>query len=154
MEFYDESKHKSRKERVCEMCGGPIHVGDYYYSERGKFNGEFFSRDMHVHCHNMEQDFCDKIDNEFSWEQIIDYIQDAYCYKCDKSEDCNICISDCPILKTKFSDQEEPQVDPSQNDEYMDCIICGGENTVKVTRSKENGHFRGYCTSCKCRYIE
>ena len=116
MEFYRSSKRKSRKKRVCEMCGRSINVGDYYYSERGKFEGEFFSRDMHVHCHNMEEDFCCNVDNEFSWDEITDYIQDNYCRDCEHSpcndndenwEECDYCfVTECPKLIQQFSDKE------------------------------------------------
>ena len=115
MEFYSESKHKSQKKRSCELCGHSINVGDYYYSERGKFEGEFFSRDMHVHCHNMESEYCDEVDNEFSWDAITDYIQDKYCRDCEHSplndqlenwEECDYYITNCPKLIKQFSDKE------------------------------------------------
>lgn len=116
MEFYSESKHKSRKERHCEMCGGAIHIGDCYYSERGKFEGEFFSRDMHVHCHNMERDFCENVDNEFAWDEISDYIQGKCCGDCEHAacndqqdgwEECAFYITECPKIIKLFSDKEE-----------------------------------------------
>ena len=116
MEFYSESKHKSSKERICELCGMVINKGDYYYSERGKFEGEFFSRDMHVHCHNMEYEFCEEVDNEFSWDEITDYIQDKYCSECehaacnDDQEDwaeCDFYVTECPKLVKQFSDKED-----------------------------------------------
>ena len=106
MEFYSESKHKSRKKRFCEMCGDVINAGDYYYSERGKFEGDFFSRDMHVHCHNMEQEFCEKVDDEFSWEDIIEYFVDNYCRDCENCEECDCRPTKCPKIIQQFSDKE------------------------------------------------
>lgn len=116
MEFYEESKHKSQKERICELCGHVINVGDYYYAERGKFYGEFFSRALHVHCHNMEREYCEEVDNEFSWDAITDYIQEKYCNKCehaacnDDREDwteCDFYVTECPKLIQQFSDEED-----------------------------------------------
>ncbi|MGN1338831.1 MAG: hypothetical protein ACI4WS_00930 [Oscillospiraceae bacterium] len=106
MEFYSESKHRSRKKRFCELCGRVINAGDYYYSERGKFEGEFFSRDMHVHCHNIEQEFCNEVDNEFSWDQITDYIQDNYCTNCENWEERDCFVTECPKIIELFSDKE------------------------------------------------
>lgn len=116
MEFYNESKHKSRKERTCELCGCVINVGDNYYSERGKFEGEFFSRCLHVHCHNMEREYCEEVDNEFAWDDITEYIQDKYCRDCEHSacndqaedwEECDFYVTECPKLIKQFSDKEE-----------------------------------------------
>lgn len=116
MEFYNESKHKSRKKRVCELCGHVINVGDYYYSERGKFEGYFFSRDMHVHCHYIESEFCSEVDDEFSWEEITDYIQDNYCRDCEHAAcnddrddwtECNYFVTECPKLIKQFSGEED-----------------------------------------------
>lgn len=106
MEFYIESKHRSRKKRFCELCGRVINAGDYYYSERGKFEGDFFSRDMHVHCHNMEQEFCNAVDNEFSWDDIIEYIVDNYCGNCENREECDCRPTKCPKIIKQFSDEE------------------------------------------------
>lgn len=106
MEFYSESKHKSQKKRVCELCGRVINAGDYYYSERGKFEGCFFYRDMHVHCHNMEKDFCDNVDNEFSWEDITEYFVDNYCGNCENREECDCRPTKCPKIIKQFSDEE------------------------------------------------
>ena len=119
MEFYSESKHKSQKKRSCELCGHSINVGDYYYSERGKVEGEFFSRDMHVHCQNMESEYCDEVDNEFAWDTITDYIQDKYCRYCEHSplndqlenwEECDYYITNCPKLMEQFSDMGDDNV--------------------------------------------
>ncbi len=81
MQFYRESKHKSSKERICEMCGTVINKGDYYYSQCGKFDGEFFSRDLHVHCRNMENEFCTK---EFFIEGVESYMKCVTCRECGR----------------------------------------------------------------------
>ena len=109
MEFYNETKHTAKKEHICEMCGRKIQVGEKYYQEKGKFYGEFFSRFMHTHCHNMEAEFCLEIDNEFSWDQITEYIQDNYCSVCEHNDDCCVYVTDCPKIIEMFSNKEDPK---------------------------------------------
>ena len=107
-EFYNEKQHTARKEHICEMCGGVIKVGEKYWNEVGKYNGEFFSRALHDICHKMEREFCCEVDTEFSWDDITEYIQETYCTKCchyfvneDKEDytECDTSIFECPIIR-------------------------------------------------------
>lgn len=110
MEFFSERLLKSRKEHICKMCMRKINPGDYYFREVGKWNGDFFSRPLHVQCHLMEEDYCSEVDCEFSWDDIADYIADEYCSVCEHSAqrdeedgwtECKDDIYTCPtILKT------------------------------------------------------
>ena len=52
MEFYIYKEHKARKEHECEMCGQIIKVGEEYSEEIGKYEGEFFSRKLHIICYD------------------------------------------------------------------------------------------------------
>ena len=70
---------------------------------------------MHVHCHNMEREYCEEVDNEFSWDKITDYIQDKYCRDCEHSpfndqiengEECACYVIECPKLIKQFYDKE------------------------------------------------
>ena len=38
--------------------------------------------------------------------------------------------------------------------EHMDCIMCGGKDTVEYVRSYYNGHRHGHCTACGMKFIE
>lgn len=114
MEFFNESKHTARKAYECEMCCRDINPGEQYYEERGKYEGEFFDRKMHVHCHKMEAEFCSEVDNEFTWWQIMDYIQEKYCSDCEHAacnddlegwEECDTSIFDCPKIREIFGDK-------------------------------------------------
>ena len=118
MEFYGEARHTGQKIHICEMCGGTIQIGEQYYEEKGKWNGDFFSRKLHVHCHNMEREFCEEVDNEFCWEEILDYIQDKYCSNCehaacnDDREDwteCDYRTTECPRVIKMFSEVERDE---------------------------------------------
>ena len=116
IEFFNSQKCTAEKEHTCEMCGCVIHIGEKYYRQSGKFDGEFFDRSLHVHCKNMMDDFCNNVDNEFCWEQITDYIQEKYCDECEHSacnddqddwEECDFYVTECPKLMKLFSDKEE-----------------------------------------------
>ena len=102
------------------MCGGKIRPGEQYYRENGKWEGDFFSRALHVQCHLMEQDYCCEVDNEFTWGGIKDYIYDVYCDGCEHSirnedmegwTDCSWCVTNCPKIfkalcaKRKFGNE-------------------------------------------------
>lgn len=85
MEFYSEKHVTARKAHICEMCKETIPVGTPYWRESGKFNGDFFSRSLHDHCHGMEAEYCTEVDTEFSWDEIIDYIAEKHCQNCEHS---------------------------------------------------------------------
>lgn len=114
MEFYDEHYIKHvRKEHSCEMCNGAIAVGQPAYNEVGVWEHEFFSRYMHVCCHNAEMEFCENVDNEFCWDEIIDYVDNNYCKFCkhhhskEDRDDWVECpysnLGKCPKIKYLFS---------------------------------------------------
>ncbi len=116
MEFYDESRHVARKTHKCTLCAENIEAGESYYQEKGKYDGHFFSRDLHTHCHNMEREFCEEVDNEFYWNDITDYIQDKYCGECehaacnDDREDwtgCDFYVTKCPRIIKIFSEENK-----------------------------------------------
>lgn len=39
-------------------------------------------------------------------------------------------------------------------EERMDCIMCGGKNTLVGHRARVNGHFHGKCEQCGCKIME
>lgn len=119
MEFYIEKKHVSRKNRVCECCGGGIAIGDVYWRETGKYEGYFFSRALHDICHGMEILYCNDIDTEFSWDDVNDHARETVCYDCEHGfyhEDDEgfvecpyINEKTCPRWVEKFSSAKEIQ---------------------------------------------
>lgn len=119
MEFYSEQHVKSaRKPHVCEMCGGTINVGDAYVRENGKWGGDFFSWCLHPHCSSMKAEYaCETQEDEFVWEEILEYVSEVYCSKCphalcndylpNHGEDCPYdSVTDCPIIVDKFTLKE------------------------------------------------
>lgn len=119
MEFWSEQDIKAaRKPHVCEMCGRPINIGESYCRESGKWEGDFFSRCMHLVCHEMEMEYCCEVDNEFTWSDILEYVAEVYCSKCkhalcndylpDHGEDCPYdSVLDCPIIQRQFNAEQE-----------------------------------------------
>ena len=104
MEFYNESTHRSRKERTCECCGKTIQVGELYTNQRGKFDGDFFTRDLCLPCEAILDSYCIEVDNEYTWDDVEEYAAECVCLKCQKhkDDDCDVCVLDCPIVKRHF----------------------------------------------------
>lgn len=118
MEFYSERQVTARKPHVCEMCGGKIVPGEAYYRENGKWEGDFFSRALHTHCHLMEMEYCCEVDNEFSWDDIADYIADTYCCDCEHAAcnddrddwtECEYHVTDCPKIRAALTAKYETE---------------------------------------------
>lgn len=112
MDFYNSRKHIAKKEHICEMCGEKINVGEKYYRQSGKFDGEFFDRKLHIHCGNMMEEFCGEVDNVFSWDEVTDYIQDNYCFDCkgkEYLEECDLNVTSCPKIKKLFSERNKDE---------------------------------------------
>lgn len=96
MEFFSESCHKSRKDRTCECCGKKIHIGDYYINQRGKWEHEFFSRDLCLICEKAISAFCSEVDNEFDYDEIHDYATQRVCNNCPELYN-DECYEDCTM---------------------------------------------------------
>lgn len=43
---------------------------------------------------------------------------------------------------------------PAAEKEKLDCVLCGAENAVEVTREPASGHMSGVCKKCGARYQE
>ncbi len=101
MEFYRQEERVSQKERVCEMCGKPIHAGEKYSVEVGKYFGDFFQRFLHLECRDVIGEFCRSIDDsEFDYDEIADWWEAHYCngdckYYFPKCEPDSTCETAC-----------------------------------------------------------
>ena len=102
MEFYSENQRKARKDYTCSLCCGKIKAGEQYFREIGKYDGEFFSRAMHVQCRMMEAEYCAEVDCDFTWDDIYDYFCDEYCDRCESStaleKICEYSVYNCPKI--------------------------------------------------------
>ena len=104
MGFWNSRNNKAKKEHICEMCLHKILPGEIYTKEVGVWDDRFFSRNLHLRCANFEADYCAEVDQEFTWEDIQEYIQEEYCPKCpyyDEEEGCilNESIYTCEHLR-------------------------------------------------------
>lgn len=66
-------------------------------------------------------------------------------YDTERCEFCGQAILEDERLK-KWA--EPPEI------EHMDCVKCGGTNTVEYVQSKYNGHKHGHCVQCGMKFIE
>lgn len=82
MEFYDRRTPVSRKERECEMCGQKIMLGERYSYESGKYNGDFFTRELHLDCLSALEKYWEEVDTEFCWDAVSDWWQETRCSDC------------------------------------------------------------------------
>lgn len=83
MEFYNRRTPVSRKERTCEMCGQKIMPGERYSSESGKFDGDFFARDLHLDCLQVLHDYLRAEEvNEFTYPDIYYWWRETQCTNC------------------------------------------------------------------------
>lgn len=106
MEFYSEKWVIAKKEHKCACCEKVLKIGEKYSRQVGKFDGDFFSRALCVTCREMLNDYCNDVDNEFSWDSIIEYAREQVCYKCESYENCDLRITGCEIVKEHYKREE------------------------------------------------
>lgn len=93
-DFFSRTIIKSaRKEHKCEMCSVPIHKGEGYEREFGRYEGNLFSRCYHTECSGIISDYIyDAQDNEYDYGEITDWWRCNYCNSCknaDENLDCD-----------------------------------------------------------------
>lgn len=103
MEFYTHTYPVARKEHICEFCNCIVPKGKRYSCEKGKYDGELFTRKLCPECNGMLHDwFNDTGENEFDWWEITDWLRDTYCCDCKNKEDCNQEPNHCEIIRSQF----------------------------------------------------
>lgn len=103
LECYTTKFPVARKEHKCEFCRKKIAVGEKYSCFSGKYDGEFFNRKTCLPCDKMINEYCAEVDSEFYYEEIVCYLHDKYCPKCERLEDCIITPECCGIIREKYS---------------------------------------------------
>lgn len=104
MEFYSENKRIAKKDYTCSLCYGKIKAGEKYFRETGKWDGEFFSRAMHIQCHMMVDEYCAEVEPEYTNDDVQDYFLDEYCSQCESADEtiaengCENSIYTCPKI--------------------------------------------------------
>lgn len=111
MEFYNESIHRARKARTCEGCAKTIQAGELYTNQRGKYEGEFFTRDLCLDCEAILNSYCCEVDNEFTWDDVEEYACNHVCWSCPKyaDDDCDSATLRCPRVQKHFRTEVKAQ---------------------------------------------
>lgn len=113
-EFYTATMPKARKRHKCDLCGKWILPGERYYYTSGKYEGEYITWKNCLTCENIARAYCDhEGENEYTYEEVADYLEDTYCIECEHSrwnnDDCeNVTDSEvrCPKIRELFKDKE------------------------------------------------
>ena len=122
MAFYREAKHKANILHFCTLCGERIESGTTYFKQVGKFNGEFFQRDLHPQCKFIIDAYMhDNNDEDLDFTAVLDYAKKEICSQCKQNKklsifknkiNCNQKMSTCPTFKEKvfkeFHFEENP----------------------------------------------
>ena len=108
MEFYRHSTHVAKKEHICELCNESIPVGTLYSKECGKYDDEFFERKLHPICYEAVVAYCSDVDNEFTYEDVNEYITEQVCMICSNRDKCIYPgIYYCPKVKRYLGVENE-----------------------------------------------
>lgn len=59
----EDTEQRSRKKRVCHLCGQFIPVGCVYLRRRGVWESKFVSQPMHIECEVISREW-----DEMDWE--------------------------------------------------------------------------------------
>ena len=114
MEFYSEACHTARKEYICEMCGRKIMQGEPYIYQSGKWDGVFFTRKLHRQCDLLLIDYCTEVDNEFTYDSVMEYAEEQWCYDCEHAgcnddlegwTECDESVTTCPKVLEKIKEK-------------------------------------------------
>lgn len=91
MEFYKRKISVAKRvPHTCHICNHMIMLHEKYVSEAGKYKGEFFSRESHIHCSKVIQNFlADYCVTEYDDDSGENYAREKYCAECDQLEVCN-----------------------------------------------------------------
>ena len=102
LDFYNRREPTARKEHKCFLCGKPIPAGTQYCRTSCKYDGEFSDICLHEDCQSLIDEYCRDCDeNEYTHNDIYDYMYDFYCCNiCDEEqrESCKEETFYCPII--------------------------------------------------------
>lgn len=93
MEFYSEHYVKvSKKEYSCHICNITIALGNGYWREDGKYEGDFFDRCTCPTCYAARDDCIDKHgENGYDPYSVGDMVVDVFCGQyCEDRGNCTI----------------------------------------------------------------
>ena len=107
--FRKEEYRKARKWHRCDLCGGKIEVGDKYSYESGMYDGCFYTMTLHSVCRKIIEEFADaelEFGDEYTLNDVIDWLRDEFCYGCDGRESCDN-YSVCEKMKDYYRKEQQ-----------------------------------------------
>ena len=108
LEFYRHIVPKARKPHSCECCGKKIEVGEKYSYTSGKFEGDFFTRELCLVCAGILNKFSlESSEETFDWWEVDDWLKEKYCNDCKhgipNDDDCeSSSCAQCPKIRKEF----------------------------------------------------
>lgn len=111
LEFWNIKHPKARKEHTCDMCGLKILTGQIYERYSGKYDGDLFDWKYCLDCEKVINTFCMEVDNEYSEDEISEWLHERFCYDCkhgchldDALDDCTFSEFHCPFILEKLKE--------------------------------------------------
>ena len=99
MSFNDMRMQKAIKTHKCDFCGGDIFTAEIYRVCVGAYEGVFYSMKQCPSCVKLFDWYGDKSgESVYSYDDIIDYINDEICVSCSNRNECDIDTSKCPCV--------------------------------------------------------
>lgn len=111
LEFDNKKTPKARKEYKCDLCGGPIAIGERYVRHYGKYDGSIFDDKYHSSCDKVIDAYCQANDAyEYDNWNIQDWIADCLCCDLCTEEEYDACGQSyfrCPKVLCKLGIEKE-----------------------------------------------
>ena len=102
-DFHSHKEVEARKVHKCELCRNQINVKEKYIRSAGVSSGDFYNNALHITCDYILDDYLNENDDsEFSWDEVMDWLRDKYCYKCGEEEECVLNVYKCKKITKNF----------------------------------------------------
>ena len=109
LELYVRKTPRARKAYDCFLCGLPIPKGEKHVYEKGKWEGEFFTRRLHSACSNMVDFHLDETgSSEFTEDGVVETVREYICPYCPEKENCKLWpswVPRCEEVVKEFTDE-------------------------------------------------
>ena len=105
-DFFNTTEIKAaRKNHRCELCSKHIKIGESYFRQSGKWEGEFFDICLHPICDKIVGEYCSEVENEWDDDRVLEWIQNTICDYCDLREDCFLNEFECKKVLDHFKSE-------------------------------------------------
>lgn len=88
-DFHNVKTYTAKKPHLCELCGQQINIGEKYINWVGKWCRDFYNDYFHLLCCDFVEEYVIEYnEEEWSTDQIHDWLYDECCRKCTEVDDC------------------------------------------------------------------